>query len=157
MQVPYLHHLLVFTLFTSYPKQYHEVRLVFPQLKPVDIVPLQAEPSSLLDPLIQLEKLPQKPWIEWGLARRFDCSDTEDFSLGLRGNRKELDEAFEKLKQAVQKVSAASYIGRLKFSTDPVFGRLIGYGGETIRRLENETKTQIEVSKRNPGTVNITG
>jgi len=102
-------------------------------------------PASPLSPRIHLAPLPKNPRVLWGLNRRFDLTDIEDCVLELRA-REILDEGCEILKKAVQQVSAASYEGHLKFSTNTQFGPLFGYNGETIQRLQTETQTKVKVA-----------
>lgn len=123
----------------------------------IRVLPLFPPPCPL-EPRIDLAPLPKKPWISWGQSHRYDPKDKEDCGLALRAQGKELMRAKEILTSAVQKVSAASHIGYLKFSPDTTFGRLIGTNGATVRRLQTETNTDIKINgPDNPCTVKIIG
>jgi KH domain len=148
MQVPYLHHMPAFSLFRDCLRQGDEVHsLVNAKLRAMNIqVVPRSQPVRPLSPLITPVPLRKTPWISWGQSRRFDLEDREEYTLSLRGGTEQLDEAYNVLAQAVWKVSAASYMGRLEFTAHlPDFGHLIGTNGDTVRRLENETNTTIRV------------
>ena len=134
-----------------------------------DVYKLATEALKSKD--IQITLLPAKPIVpfsdwhpppsplnpSWERLRRHTNDNIERSKSActwiLRGGTEtEVEEGFAIVKEVVKRVYHKWWEGRLTFPDDSLFGRIIGTDGGNLKRLQDDTGTNITVPKSGDGT-----
>lgn len=137
--------------------QHHNVyKLVHRELK-ANHIQITPQPSQPLPPLDETRpSLPlmdtKHSWERYNIYKDENVTQPECTWL-LRGDTEaDLEKGIKIVKDVVQQEMHNSWRGLLTFASNSSFGRIVGTQGNTVKGLQEQTNTKIDVPKAGDGT-----
>jgi hypothetical protein len=96
---------------------------------------------------------------DWKVIERY-CSQIQSCEWTLDAETEDaLDQAHTLINEALEKARRAKFIGFLILPDRSKFGLIVGRGGETVKKLQDETNTTVVIPRNaeDDNTIEITG